>query len=203
MALDLAGAIPLSRAQGYAVAGISLSVLLPMALVIDLFLMVIMAPFIVGGWVISLRAHRKLKEERDMSHTSLNPVRQVETKRPPILDISTRQGYDIATAMRGPDSQKAHRIKSVFTGRIRCLAGTGETVGVYRTRHLTKKEAQEAAAEMRAWHIRAPGEASHFFHHVSMAAKVLGDYQLGRLAAAFADGIDLAPDRIVEWAGGK
>jgi len=54
MTLDLAGEFRLTRGQNYVIAGLSLLLGIPTALVIDLFMMVLFAPFIVGGWVVGL-----------------------------------------------------------------------------------------------------------------------------------------------------
>jgi len=53
------------------------------------------------------------------------------------LDISTRKGYSIACAMRGPDNEAypMDYLKELFTAKIRAWAGAkkGDSFGLVRT----------------------------------------------------------------------
>lgn len=46
-----------------------------------------------------------------------------------ILDVSTKEGYDIACALRGPDYRNISGLKWLFTSRLRSFVGVNEDSG--------------------------------------------------------------------------
>jgi len=100
---------------------------------------------------------------------------------PPIIDLSTKDGYEIAAAIRGPDLSRLGLVKWVFTARIRHLAGAQE--GSIRTLAIDEREAEVLLNEVAAWRDRYGDNAvRHFFSHTASAATALGAHDLARLA---------------------
>lgn len=122
------------------------------------------------------------------------------------IDLSTRKDYDIACAMRGPDSGN-WVLKKVFTARLRHLAGIEEVV-----RSQLGRGWVPFGATTRLYHI-GRGDARlirdthwvneyHFLRHCGRAALALGNRGLEELAQALIHGKRLSLKRIIELAGG-
>ncbi len=130
---------------------------------------------------------------------------------PTTIDLSTRKGYNIAAAIRGPDFKDgAIIIKYVFTARIRWLAGArsqDEWVIGYDSRN-GRVDAERARALQAAFRLVASDKDAtrafvHYLAHAYQAAAALGDDKLAELASSFLQGKPLSTTRIIELAGGE
>lgn len=86
----------------------------------------------------------------------------------PLVDLSTQDGYDIASAIRGPDNPQFDFVKTALTARIRDLVGSygGEI------RHETMTTAQIKSI-LYALSNNPPG-VRHYLRHIQNAARVIG-----------------------------
>ncbi|KKN82318.1 hypothetical protein LCGC14_0311310 [marine sediment metagenome] len=125
-----------------------------------------------------------------------------------LIDLSTRDGYDIAAAIRGPDFwNDGEAIKRVFTERIRWLAGVR---GGFSTRRYLVSLSTVALMRREIRQASVSGIIpliTHYMRHVRDAASALNDKNLEHLAAIVLLGrpeLDsLSDERIIELAGGE
>lgn len=92
-----------------------------------------------------------------------------------MLDINTKEGYDIAAALRGPD-QDYPKLKYIITGWIRAKVGMAKSNnGIVRRRDLTPQDIREAGREVERLygydhHHRA---MLHWVQHATLAVRWL------------------------------
>ena len=105
-----------------------------------------------------------------------------------IVDLNTRDGYMIASAMRGPDVQTyyAQMLKSIFTQRIRALAGHEFSGNTRTTPALSRAQVKFLSVEMvdflRSPKLNEDGWLYHYLSHVKVALYCIKD-QLPDLAS--------------------
>lgn len=122
------------------------------------------------------------------------------------VDLTTSKGYDIASALRGPDDEMLSSLKWVFTAALRNMVGIDPDkcfAGVVRNKPLTDGEAVRVI-ETLIWAqndatSRDKQMANHYLNHVVMAAAALGYGNLATLAdecrqAVYGGGIPLMAD---------
>ena len=123
----------------------------------------------------------------------------------PALDLSTRDGYVVAAAMRGPDQGEVGAIKSVFTARIRWLAGArNEKQYVSREGKIDIHTAARLRGDMEEWGSADIAGLRHYAQHIEDAAYTLGDLGLAKLDEHCRFGTlgSLADEEIIRLAGG-
>lgn len=123
----------------------------------------------------------------------------------PVLDLSTRNGYVVAAAMRGPDQGEVGAIKSVFTARIRWLAGArNEEQYVSRESKIDIHTTRYFRTKVEEWGSTDIAGLRHYAQHIEDAAEVLGDKALNELAYNCRAGTlrDLSNEDIIYLAGG-
>lgn len=118
------------------------------------------------------------------------------------LDITTADGYNIACALRGPDSSNTV-LKWVFTARIRALAGLAlsGSHGLVRIDTLPVPY----ATDLRGLLPSLINRHYHFLNHARSAALALATPDLARLVIAVQSRSIAAMDveTIIEWAGSQ
>lgn len=145
------------------------------------------------------------------------------------IDITTRSGWDIASAIRGPDLGRDGPIKEVLTMRIRALVvggapgtdsdpspqlqGLAATGMMLRYGRISESLAAKYIHELESFKCGGPGTARggaiHYLTHTMSAALALGDRSLARLAhlsrdALFGDaGNPLTVETVMELSGGE
>jgi len=98
------------------------------------------------------------------------------------IDVSTVEGYEIATALRGPDIADFHFLKDVLTCRLRYFLDCDDSKGIIRSEPLTKRGVNEACAEIFGIFLGKYDRAAliHYFHHLSAGFNAL--YSVGRIS---------------------
>ncbi len=124
------------------------------------------------------------------------------------LDVTTHDGYTLASALRGPDlaAGRNYSLKLLFTARIRTLVGieSDASMPFVRTYQVGVTLAENALQEAKDWvRTNRPGFA-HYLIHIEQAAVSLSEGNLVSLARAFRldtlDGISI--NTIIELGGG-
>lgn len=142
------------------------------------------------------------------------------------IDITTKAGWDIASAIRGPDFGHDGAIKTVLTMRIRALV-IGSTPGtdsdpcpqlqglvatgmMLRYGRISESVAAGYIRELESFRYGGQrGGALHYLLHTMSAARGLGDYALAGLAersrnVLFGDaGGPLTVETVMELSGGE
>ena len=124
---------------------------------------------------------------------------------PLVMDLSTRDGYVVAAAMRGPDQGEVGMTKDVFTARIRWLAGArNEKQYVSREGKIDIHTAARLRGDMEEWGSADIAGLRHYAQHIEDAAYTLGDLGLAKLAEHCRFGTlgSLADEEIIRLAGG-
>ena len=89
------------------------------------------------------------------------------------LDVSTKEGYLLATAMRGPDVQYL-KLKYIITGWIRAQCGVTHGNCVVRDRELTERNILRAKAEVDQLYTDYPARVAmrHWSGHAYSAIRL-------------------------------
>lgn len=103
------------------------------------------------------------------------------------LDVNTHEGYDIATALRGPDFEGGRALKRVFTARLRVLVGS-RIDGMRLHRELTASTVDDVCREAFSYKPTSVSN-DHFLWHLLQAYNALYDRLRASKKAATEAGI--------------
>jgi len=112
------------------------------------------------------------------------------------IDISTTDGYDVATALRGPDFS-APNLKEVFTARIRSACGVELSYAVSRDYPVRAQVVGLALLEVKEAQRE---DLCHYLAHARTACMLIGLSNLGRLADRLMSGLEIKWDEATAMA---
>ena len=99
-----------------------------------------------------------------------------------LLNLNTQKGYDIASAIRGPDNISIPiELKYALTARLRVAAGilsSGPQGGLIRDKNLTREYARTISKFLKD----EPNYLHHYLTHIIFATKALNLPYLTKLA---------------------
>ena len=84
-----------------------------------------------------------------------------------IIDLRTQEGYNIASAMRGPDNEGAWLLKGLLTAPIRIMAGVDSATGAASNWHSWAMPESKLLDTLEHW----AGREHHYQSHVVRATQ--------------------------------